>query len=259
MKARIISVFLLVALALSITSISCTAASREGWYIIKHENSTPDFPYNAKTLSSHSCYYIDQKASDEREKILYLTFDAGYENGNIESILDTLKEEGVSAAFFILSNLLLKNTQLVERMFCEGHTVCNHTSKHRDLTTLCDSEIEGELTRLEEQCFEKTGKTPEKFFRYPEGVYNEHTVDIIEKLGYKSFFWSIAYADWDNNKQPEPEAALKSLSRQLHPGAIILMHPTSQTNAKIMKDFIYYCRNAGYEFGSLRDLISRNK
>lgn len=242
----------------AISSICVSAESGHGWYIVKRKGGIPGFPADSDYLSEHSCYFIDRASAERGEKVLYLTFDAGYENGNIARILDTLKEENVPAAFFVLSNLINKNTDLVGRMFDEGHCVCNHTQDHKSLPTMSACEASDNLSGLEALCLGKTGREMSKYFRYPEGVYSKESVDNLENLGYKSFFWSIAYADWDNSKQPECERAIESLKAQTHPGAIILLHPTSETNATIMRDMIRTWREMGYRFGTLDDLVANN-
>ena len=149
------------------------------WFFKRQGHNSPTFPANADMISANGGIYIDGKSSMNNKKVIYLTFDAGYENGNIESILDTLKEKQVPGAFFILSNLIKKNTDLVIRMANEGHTVCNHTANHKNLTRLNEEEIATELTSLENLYYEETGSKMSKYFRFPEGCYNEKSVKYI--------------------------------------------------------------------------------
>lgn len=254
-KNRLISAFLLVVFLFSISAMAIYADnSAICWYLKKKKNSAPDFPNNTDFIDSNSGYYIDKKANKSADKVLYLTFDAGYENGNVEKILDILKEKDVPAAFFILSNLIIKNTELVKRMHDDGHLVCNHTKNHKDMTTLTEEEMEKNLLALETLYEEKTGYTMTKFFRFPEGKYSEDRLSLCHRLGYKTFFWSIAYADWDNGKQMSCDKAINKLMSQTHPGAIILLHPTSETNVKILPTLIERWRNEGYRFGSLDEI-----
>lgn len=246
--------------AVLLTSLLVTvvhAHGAENWYICKKGNQCPGFPGSADYLRENGCYFVDDNAVSCGEKRLYLTFDAGYENGNIELILNTLKEESVPGAFFILSNLINKNTDLVKRMAEEGHLVCNHTANHKDLTTLSKDEIKQNLQKLESLYFEKTGHSMPKYFRYPEGRYSKETVQYLDELGYKTFFWSMAYADWDNNRQPSEESAIRTLLSHTHPGAIILLHPTSATNAHILPKLIETWKSMGYTFGSLDELVNK--
>ena len=254
MKKTIITVTAIIMILSVLFTTLCYAEGGEGWYIIKHGNCTPSFPKSERFLSEHACYAIDKRSAEAGERVLYLTFDAGYENGNVERILDTLKEERVPAAFFILSNLITKNSELVKRMFEDGHTVCNHTKNHRSPTKLTNEEIEANLSELERQCYDITGYEMPKFFRYPEGYYNERTALTLEGLGYKTFFWSLAYADWDNERQPSVETAIKILTENIHPGAIVLLHPTSKTNADALPRLISAWREMGYRFGRLDDI-----
>ena len=253
MKAIVKTISITVVISALLT-LTVSAQSGQGWYIVKRDGGSPGFPSDAGFLKEHSCYFIDQASADSGDKVLYLTFDAGYENGNVEKILDTLKAESVPAAFFILSNLIVKNTELVSRMFDEGHLVCNHTANHRSVPTLSREQTGENLSRLEDLCLEKTGRKMSRYFRYPEGVYSKESVLLLEELGYKTFFWSIAYADWDNAKQPSREHAKSALVRQTHPGAIVLLHPTSETNASILGEMIAEWRAMGYRFGTLDEL-----
>ncbi|MBQ2718600.1 MAG: polysaccharide deacetylase family protein, partial [Clostridia bacterium] len=188
------------------------------------------------------------------------TFDAGYENGNVEKILDVLKEEGVPGAFFILDNLILRNEALVRRMGDEGHLVCNHTLRHRDMTRVTDeAAFLKELTALEDLYRERCGREMAKYYRPPEGRFNEENLKMAQKNGYKTIFWSIAYADWDNDRQPSCDAAVKKLLDNTHNGAIVLLHPTSSTNAAILPTLIKAWRAEGYRFGTLDELVAKRE
>lgn len=247
------------ALLLSLMTVFVSADTGHGWYISKRGTGiTPGFPSDSDLLSEHSCYFVDRKCAQSGEKVIYLTFDAGYENGNISRILDTLCEKDVPAAFFVLSNLIIKEHDLLKRMIDEGHLVCNHTRKHKSIPTLTEDEAREELEGLEALCYEETGYKMPKYFRYPEGNYSKQSALMLEKMGYKTFFWSIAYADWDNEKQPVREYAIEALKKQTHPGAVVLLHPTSKTNADIMGDIIDIWRSMGYRFGTLDELVARN-
>ena len=235
------------------------AETSYSWYTVKKGHDTPIFPQQADFVENHNGYFIDKKADENDEKIIYLTFDAGYENGNIEKILDILKEEEVKGAFFILQNLINKNPELVKRISDEGHILCNHTKNHKDMTTLTESEMIANLKFLEDLCEEKTGCRMAKYFRFPEGRYNEEVLMTAENNGYSTFFWSLTYADWDNAKQIDSNVAIKKLLDNLHSGAIILLHPTSATNVKILGDFIRATKDEGYSFSTLDKLIERNK
>ena len=235
-----------------ITALSITSSAHEeyNWFIKKRGCASPSFPCVAKEAEKYSAYYI----GNEKEKRIYLTFDAGYENGNIERILDVLREKKVSAAFFILSNLIYKNPDLVKRMVNEGHTVCNHTKNHKDMTTLSNDAMKSNLKSLDDQFEALTGVKMAKYFRFPEGRYNKEKVALCNSLGYRSVFWSAAYADWDNNAQADADWAFKKLISQTHPGAIYLLHPTSKTNADIMERLLDAWYEMGYKIGSITDI-----
>jgi peptidoglycan-N-acetylmuramic acid deacetylase len=215
----------------------------------------PGFPDTVNVINENGGVYADIAANKNGVKKLYLTFDAGYENGNIEKILDIMRDERVSGAFFILSNLIDKNPDLVKRMADEGHLVCNHTSNHKDLTKLTDDEIIANLKRLEDKYKSVTGYDMEKIFRFPEGRYSEHALACIKDMGYKTVFWSFAYDDWDEKHQTDPKKAMKKILENTHNGAVFLFHPTSTTNAKIFESLIKEWKNMGYSFGTLYELV----
>ena len=240
-------------LSILMSAVAYADCSRN-WYIVKRGNDTPKFPEDAEKMHQYGGIYIDKASCENGEKKLYLTFDAGYENGNIEKILNVMRDEGVTGAFFILSNIIKKNTDLVKRMADEGHLVCNHTANHKDMTKLSGEEMLANLSRLEEQYKNATGYEMQKIFRFPEGRYSLEAMKLLDEEGYKTVFWSMAYDDWDNSRQMDADAAKRKLLSTTHDGAIILLHPTSATNAAILADLIHEWRAMGYTFGSLTDI-----
>jgi peptidoglycan-N-acetylmuramic acid deacetylase len=165
-----------------------------------------------------------------------------------------MKDESVTGAFFILSNLIDKNPELVLRMTEEGHLVCNHTSNHKDISMMSKDLMLENIRSLEEKYEESTGLKMEKIFRFPEGRYSENAILELEEAGYSTVFWSMAYDDWDNSRQPNREKAIAKLLSTTHEGAIVLLHPTSSTNAEILPYLIRSWKEQGYIFGSLKDL-----
>ena len=227
------------------------------WYVKRNADHTaPQLPTEFSCLSEFDGYYVDRTCGGE-DKVVYLTFDAGYENGNVVKILDTMKEKNVPGAFFILSHFLTANPELVERMIGEGHLVCNHTARHRNMAMASDEEMRRELTDLETLYRERAGREIAKYYRPPEGSFRWENLAVAKKLGYATVFWSFAYADWDNQRQPSPEAAMKKIRDNLHPGAVLLLHPTSETNAKILPTLIDELKEQGYRFGTLDELTGR--
>ena len=205
-------------------------------------------------LNAYDAAYL----GDTSRKVLYLTFDAGYENGCTEKILDILKQQNVSAAFFLVGNYLEKNADLVRRMAAEGHTVGNHTMHHYDMSKLSDRKaFAKELTDLENLYQEVTGKVLPKYYRPPQGIYSQENLKMAKDLGYKTVFWSLAYVDWNNDAQPTREEALGKLLPRTHPGAVILLHSTSRTNTQILEELIEQWKAEGYTFGTLDDLFNQ--
>lgn len=256
-----------VVLAAIIVILSATSAfaldrrKAYNWYCVhRDDGKQPQCEAEMSFLSEHGGYYIDAGHSDpdSEDKVIYLTFDAGYENGNVAKILDVMKEEQVTGAFFILENLVKQNGDLVKRMSDEGHTVCNHTATHKDITKFGDiAAFAAELKRLEDVCLEYTGVTVAKYFRPPEGRFSAESLDNASELGYSTILWSFAYADWDNNKQMSPEKAIEKVMRGTHNGEVILLHPTSATNAAIIGELIKRWKEMGFRFGSLDELTGR--
>ncbi len=234
---------------------AATDTTPYNWYCKPNSTHTPPvLDTDQRWIEDYDAYYIDHKAKDGHP-VIYLTFDAGYENGNIAKILDVLKAHKTTAAFFILDNLIARSPELVCRMQKEGHLVCNHTKRHPDMTKICDRKTFAEqLTTLENHYKELTGCEMAKIYRPPEGRYSRQNLEYAKSMGYKTVFWSFAYADWDNNRQPDPKAALEKILSRLHNGEIMLLHPTSATNAAIMDELLTQLESKGYRFGSLTQL-----
>ena len=259
---RSLTSFIISLCIISLCSFSAVAANSSNsysWYCTRNkEHRQPVADANMRFIEEYGGFYVDKNHSDStEEKVIYLTFDAGYENGNVEKILNILKEKQVTAAFFVLENIILKNKELILRMIDEGHLVCNHTSKHLDVTK-CKTveEFSAELESLERIYTDTTGREMPKYFRPPEGKFSEQSMKFADALGYKTIFWSFAYADWDNNSQPQHNAAKDKILSNLHNGEIMLLHPTSATNAAILGEIIDEIKAQGFRFGSLTELTN---
>lgn len=187
-----------------------------------------------------------------QSKVLYLTFDCGWENGCTTKVLDTLKEKNVPAAFFCTLDHIESEPKLIKRMIDEGHIVGNHSANHADFTKISHEKMTSEVKICENYLVEKFGYTP-TFFRYPEGAYTEDSLAVIKSLGYKTAFWSCAYADWDVSNPKGGDYAFNTVTARLHPGAVILLHSVSPDNAEALGRIIDYAREQGYEFKALTD------
>lgn len=254
-KTIAIAVSMILFLSFAFTAFG--EAGAKSWYCVRNkDHRQPLVGSDLSFAESLGAYYIDHNHGDnDSEKVIYLTFDAGYENGNVEKILDVMKEKQVTGAFFVLENLIVKNTELVVRMADEGHLVCNHTAKHPDVTKF-DSfeEFKSEIESLENVYREYTGREMSKYFRPPEGRFDTRSLEYARDMGYKTVFWSFAYEDWDNGKQMDREAAKKKILDNMHNGAVILLHPTSATNAAVLGEVIDELKVLGYSFGTLDEL-----
>lgn len=231
----------------------------ESWSVQREKNNNqPSLDKKFEYILQNGGYYLDSNVSEDN-KVIYLTFDAGYENGNIEKILDVLKAHDAPGAFFILKNLVIRNTDLVLRMASEGHLVCNHTANHPDMTKKTDiKSFKQELDDMEAIYTEYTGLKLAPYYRPPEGKFSQYNIECANKLGYKTIFWSFAYADWDNNKQPSEEYAIQKIKDNTHNGMIVLLHPTSSTNAAILDRILSFWESEGYRFGTLDELTGNS-
>lgn len=196
-----------------------------------------------------NAFCLDTKS---KEKVLYLTFDCGYENGYTSKILDTLKEKNVNAAFFCTLPQVKENPDLIKRMIDEGHIVGNHSVNHPSFAEISTEQMTQEVKGMEEY-LQKNFNYSEPYFRFPKGEYSDVALNQLNKLGYFCVFWSLAYADWDLNNQKGKDYAYEKVISRLHPGAVILLHSVSPDNANALADIIDEARNQGYKFVSLRD------
>ena len=229
------------------------AASAGSWGLsFRQEGQPPIGPAGVQELAKYDAAYL----GDSSRKVLYLTFDAGYENGSTEKILDVLKKRQVTAAFFLVGNYIEKNADLVRRMVEEGHLVGNHTMHHYDMSKLQDkAAFSKELTELEELFRETTGQEMPRYYRPPQGIYSEENLKMAKELGYKTVFWSLAYVDWNNDAQPTAEYAFSKLLPRIHNGAVVLLHSTSATNAEILDELLTKWEDMGYTFASIDKLF----
>ena len=216
------------------------------------EGSPPIGPAGMDQLRQFDAAYL----GDPTQKRIYLTFDAGYENGCTEKILDILAKHEVKAAFFLAGNYLEKNADLVRRMAGEGHIVGNHTMHHYDMSKIADRNVfTQELEAVEKLYRDITGQEMPKFYRPPQGIYSQENLAMAKELGYKTVFWSLAYVDWNDDAQPTKEQAIGKLIPRIHNGAVVLLHSTSRTNAEILDELLAKWKEMGYTFGTVEELL----
>ena len=235
------------------SSPDAVAVSAEGsWGLsFQEEGRPPVANATREELAQYDAYY----SGNPVDKIIYLTFDCGYENGNTPAILEALKKHNAPATFFVVGNFVSDNPELVKQMAAEGHTVGNHTSHHPDMSRISDMEsFKKEITELEEMYKQATGQEISKYYRPPQGKYSESNLKMARELGYQTFFWSLAYVDWYEDRQTTKEEAFEKLLGRIHPGAIVLLHNTSSTNAAILDELLTRWEEMGYQFGALGQL-----
>lgn len=233
-----------------------TASAEGNWGLsFQQDGEPPAGNATAEELAQYDAYYAGQTD----EKVLYLTFDAGYENGCTASILDTLKKHQVSAAFFVVGTYIESEPDLVCRMVEEGHTVGNHTQHHPDMSQISTLEaFRKELEAVENTFLETTGQEMPRYYRPPQGKYSEPNLQMAKELGYRTFFWSLAYVDWYEDDQPSEEEALDILTRRIHPGAVVLLHSTSRTNDAILDELLTRWEDMGYQIRPLEELAGQD-
>ena len=260
-KVSIVAVLFLVMYALG--ALTAKKAESVGVSALLHEKSEnwglgfgtegkpPTGNASAEELKKYNAYFI----GDTTQNTIYLTFDCGYENGNTEPILDALKKHDVKATFFVVGNFLETSPEIVKRMIAEGHTVGNHTYHHLDMSSISSMDAFKKETQDVENLFEQITGTPiTKFYRPPQGKYNIENLKMAQEHGYHKFFLSLAYVDWYQDKQPTKDEAFGKLLKRIHPGAIVLLHSTSSTNAQILDELLTKWEEMGYTIKPLTEL-----
>ena len=230
------------------SSTAIISNKKIGWGIKRGDNNNqPDLGNENKSLiNMHNGIAM----GNSEEKIIYLTFDEGYEAGYTEKILNTLKENNVKAAFFITGHYLNTQENLVKQMIDEGHIVGNHTVNHHSMPDLTEEKIKDEVMNLHQALYEKF-KYEMKYLRPPMGEFSEKTLTEIQKLGYIPVMWSFAYDDWDEKKQGKEEYAKEKILSNIHNGEVMLLHANSIDNCNILDYCIKEIKNMGYEFKTL--------
>lgn len=241
-----------------VTDVSALDSTEKSWYYLPKTNGTPSGePQDVISLiNRYDAYYLGNTSG----KVIYLTFDEGYENGYTSKILEVLKSNGVKAAFFVTRSYVISNPDLVRRMSDEGHLVCNHSSTHPSMPLVAlkgKAAFDKEFQDTEDAYTAATGKTLAPFFRPPEGNYSELSLYYTKSLGYKTVFWSFAYRDWEVDNQPAETDSVSLLRERTHSGGIFLLHAVSKTNADILDTVLKEWKSNGYVFGSLYDLPAK--
>jgi peptidoglycan-N-acetylmuramic acid deacetylase len=248
----IIAVFLLFCIIESVATAESYSNQPINWGLKKSTTGVPAEAGKAwdDLLAKHGAFY---KANPSKKEI-YLTFDNGYENGYTAQILDVLKKEKVPVTFFVTGHYLETAPDLVKRMATEGHIVGNHSWSHPDLTKSSNEQMVEELEKVRKKAEELTGNKTMKYIRPPRGVFSDRTLAIAKQQGYTHAFWSLAYVDWNTDQQKGAQYAYDNIMKQMHPGAVILLHTVSKDNADALERVIQDVKKEGYTFKSLDDL-----
>ena len=245
-------------MALQYTTVFQVVMGSENWgtgFTDIPEGGQPIGNASAEELKKYDAYYL----GSGDEKVIYLTFDCGYENGYTDTMLDVLKKHNVPATFFVVGHYVTSAPEQVKRMVAEGHTVGNHTYHHPDMSAISDiNAFRKEMDLVANAFKELTGTEMAMYYRPPQGKYNTKNLLMAKGLGYSTFFWSLAHVDWDVNNQPDHEKAIEKMTKRIHPGAIVLLHNTSKTNSEILDELLIKWKEMGYTFGTLEELRIKN-
>lgn len=219
---------------------------KKGWWIKRKENNEQSEAQNEIDLAKYDAFYVDTKNKDK--KVMYLTFDCGYDNGYTEPMLDILKKHKAYAIFFVTQTYIRDNVEIVKRMKKEGHLVGNHTVKHKSMPDLSERDIKEELITCADYCKEATGYEMDPYVRPPMGEYSERTLQICKNLGYKTVFWSMAYLDYEVDNQPGSDFVIDHFEKYYHNGAIPLLHNVSTSNAEALDTVLTNLEKKGFTF-----------
>ncbi|WP_042351788.1 delta-lactam-biosynthetic de-N-acetylase [Bacillus massiliigorillae] len=250
-----IIVSIAIALSLAIPAHANVPNKAYGWGLVKSKDGIPADagPELNAIVEKHGAVY----KGNPSKKVLYLTFDNGYENGYTAQFLDVLKKHKVPGIFFVTGHYLKSAPDLAKRMVKEGHIIGNHSWHHPDMTTQSQAQILEELNTVQQETARLTGQKTMKYLRPPRGIFSERTLQIANEAGYKHIFWSLAYKDWDVNAQRGADYAYNEIMKQIHPGAILLIHTISKDNAGALERVIVDLKKQGYTFKSIDYLMKQ--
>lgn len=235
----------------SASSYDSLPNTKYAWWFKRNDRKEQPEAQKEVELSQYDAWYV---APEKEEKVIYLTFDCGYENGYTGQMLDVLKKHQAQVVFFVTGHFAKDAADLVKRMKEEGHYVGNHTSHHPDLTEKSTRDVKLEIKECEEAVFQNSGYAMDPFFRPPKGEYSERVLKIVKDMGYKTLFWSIAYLDYDVNAQPGRDYVVEHFQKYIHPGAIPLIHNVSKSNAEALDQVLTDLEAAGYTYGDAMKL-----
>lgn len=256
-KIYMMIVSIMITLTIAIPAHANVPNKAYGWGLVKSKDGIPADagPELNAIVEKHGAIY----KGDSTKKILYLTFDNGYENGYTGQFLDVLKKHKVPGIFFVTGHYLKSASDLTKRMVKEGHLIGNHSWHHPDMTTQSKEQILDELSTVQQETATLTGQKQMKYLRPPRGIFSERTLQIANEAGYVHIFWSLAYKDWDVNNQRGADYAYNEIMKQVHPGAILLIHTISKDNADALERIIVDLKKQGYTFKSMDDLVKQQK
>ena len=247
---RIIATVVMLCL-ISALVLPTVSTAKVSWYTMRNSShKRPSGAWTVSKLKKYNAYYV----APTKEKVIYLTFDCGYENGNTRKIMKVLKKHGAKATFFVTKSYISTSAKICRQMKKEGHFVGNHTCSHPSIPSLSAKSLKKEINGCASYFKKKTGYKIDPFFRPPMGEFDSRSLKIVKSLGYKTIFWSMAYYDYDTSKQPSLSYVKNFFKQNYHKGAIPLIHAVSSSNAKSLDSVLRMLEKKGYRFGTLNEL-----
>lgn len=175
-------------------------------------------------------------------------------NEYIPDMLKILKKHSVKATFFLEGRWVKSNPDLAKMIVDGGHEIGNHSYSHPDMKTLSAGKIEEEIVKTNEVIEAVTGETP-TLFGPPSGSFRDEVVEIAAKVNMKTVLWSVDTIDW---KKPDPNVMVQRVTSKIHPGALVLMHPTSST-AQGLEALIVSIKSKQLHIGDVSTLLSEKR
>jgi len=188
-------------------------------------------------------------------KVVALTFDDGPNPDATPRILDTLREKGVRATFFVLGSHAERRPELVRRISHEGHQIGNHGYFHRKLQFKSPFYVSRDI-RLGIRAIRRAGAPAPRYFRAPHGFRSPWTTPIASSYGERTVGWSLGV--WDSDRPGVDEIVRRTLEG-VEPGSIVLLHDGDGYNpdgdrmqtAAALPLIIDRLKEQGYEFATL--------
>ncbi|MED3467316.1 polysaccharide deacetylase family protein [Bacillus thuringiensis] len=188
------------------------------------------------------------------KKMVGLTINVAWGNEYLPRILEILKKHDVKATFFLEGRWVKENLRFAKMIVDAKQEVGNHSYTHPNMKTLSSDEIRDQLQKTN-RMIEVATNQKVRWFAPPSGSFRDEVVKIADDFQMGTIMWTVDTIDW---KRPEPDVLLQRVMRKIHPGAIILMHPTSST-AEALETMITKLKEQGYKVGNITELLDEKR